>query len=71
MKTYSNKTKKKPTATVKEKFPDTSMKPSYNVEAIDNGFVIRKSWCDAKGKYHSSAQYTKENPLDEDFSEKE
>ncbi len=45
-------------------------KPSFNVEPIDNGWILSKSWCDKDGKYCNEKRYVDENPLSAIFEDK-
>lgn len=74
MKVKTNLKKKKGTS-VKSSNPDnpsvanTEKNPSYNVRQISNGWIVSKSWTDAKDKYHSEEIYHKDKPIDESLLE--
>lgn len=71
MAVVTNKTKKKSVAmdtSIPSKSPET--KPSFNVEPIDNGWILTKSWCDKTGRYCSEKRYVDENPLAAIFDDK-
>lgn len=41
-------------------------KPSYNIEPIDNGWLVRKSWTDKDGRWQERKKFLEENPLDKE-----
>lgn len=45
-------------------------KPSFSVEAIENGFVISKSWNDENGHWHNERNFSEKNPLDVEITDK-
>lgn len=47
------------------KVANTENNPDYNVRQISNGWLVRKSWSDKDGKYHTEEVYHKDNPIDE------
>lgn len=74
MKVTSNKAKSSTKSVKTDKYisgSDTATKPRYQVEEISNGFILEKSWCDEKGKYHCVKKYHETNPLEEETEEKE
>lgn len=72
MKITSNKTSKKTDKAEKSETIKMDTKPektkptpaSFNVDPIENGFVVSKSWTDDEGRWQSKKTYFKENPID-------
>lgn len=78
MKVTTNKTaKKKESSESKEMKVDTST-PSkspetpanFSIEAIKNGFLVRKSWTDKNGHYQNETEFRQDNPLDLEVTDK-
>ena len=64
IKIKTNKSKQKKTVSATGSAKE---KPTYNVESIENGFIVTKSWTDEKGMYQTKKRYHETNPLEKDI----